>query len=176
MRIRTVAVIGCLLLSAALANITAAPNLFLTLESVGEVVISVDPSLHQEYGLAYPVTYKFGIPAGSTNLVAYQKHLQGATWIPFTEKTSSDFFNGIEAIRFDYAANVAYVSVGFDSTSDDIFLRVTDWTGQPVNIQFQGICRYYDNRQSPLRLMIGRNIRTSTSSMRCTPCAPTTFP
>jgi peptidoglycan/xylan/chitin deacetylase (PgdA/CDA1 family) len=152
MRIRTVAVIGCLLLSAALASITAAPKLFLTLESVGEVVISVDPSLHQEYGLAYPVTYKFVIPAGSTNLVAYQKHLQGATWIPFIEKTSSDFFNGIEAIRFDYTANEAYVSVGFDSTSDDIFLRVTDWTGQPVNIQFQGICRYYDNRQSVVTL------------------------
>jgi hypothetical protein len=84
MRIRTVAVIGCLLLSAALANITAAPNLFLTLESVGEVVISVDPSLHQEYGLAYPVTYKFGIPAGSANLVAYQ-NVQRQLFLPVSD-------------------------------------------------------------------------------------------
>ncbi len=152
MRKRVLAVAGCLLLSATVTSVTAATKLFLTLKSVGEMIVSVDPSLHQEFGLSYPVTYKLGIPTGSSDLVAYCRHLESEAWALFPEKTTDNFFNGEEVVRFDYDANVAYVSAAFDSSSDDIFLRITDRAGQPVSIEFQNICPYYDNRQAAVTI------------------------
>jgi hypothetical protein len=141
-----------LLLTVAFTTLTAGTKLSLTVPSTGEMIISADPALHQDFGLAYPVTYKIAIPAGSSALAVYSKHLDGAPWVQLPEKTANDYFNGIEAVRFDYAANAAYVSAAFDSTSDDIFLKVTDGAGQPVAIQFQNICKYYDNRQAAVTL------------------------
>ena len=44
------------------------------------------------------------------------------TWVPMTTKTSSDSFNGIDAVRFDQENHKVYVSVGFNDTSNDIYL------------------------------------------------------
>ncbi len=148
MRTRTLAVIGCLLLSATFSSLTAAKKLALTLQRVGEMIISVDPSFHQDFGLSYPVTYKLRIPAGSSALKVYEKYHEAAAWSQLPEKTSGDHFNGEEAVRFDYGAEAAYVSVAFDSSSDDIFLNVVDGSGQGVPIEFQNVCRYYDDRQA----------------------------
>ena len=48
-----------------------------------------------------------------------------------TKKVSGDFFNGVNASRFDFsahacmhAAHKAYVSVAFTSTSDNIYLQI----------------------------------------------------
>lgn len=150
---RPLVLAGLLSIVVALANVaTASTKLSLTMQSAGEMIISVDPALHQEFGLSYPVTYKLSIPGGSAGLVAYRKHLAGEAWTQLPEKTSGDYFNGEEVVRFDYAASSAYVSATFDAASDDIFLRITDGSGQPVTITFQNICRYYDNRQSVVTL------------------------
>ena len=78
-----------------------------------EVIISVDSQIHIDYGLSYPITYEFDIPQGSENLNAYRKYRSSQDWNLIDEKTDDDFFNGIEAVRFDYNEKKAYVSVAF---------------------------------------------------------------
>ena len=88
-----------------------------------EVIISVDSQIHIDYGLSYPITYEFDIPQGSENLNAYRKYRSSQDWNLIDEKTDDDFFNGIEAVRFDYNENTAYVSVAFSVISDTIFIK-----------------------------------------------------
>lgn len=103
-------------------------------------------TLRDNYGLSYPVTYEFDIPAGSSGLQAYVKYIATSTsWTQLTEKTTSDFFNGIDAVRFDYTNNKAYVSVAFDSNSNDIFIKVVNSSGTQVGT-YRKITDYYDNR------------------------------
>jgi hypothetical protein len=80
--------------------------------------------------------------------MVYKRYIETHDWTQIAEKTSSDFFNGIEAVRFDYANNMAYVSVAFGSFCDEIQLKVTDNSDEIVPVTYQGICEYYDNRDS----------------------------
>jgi len=102
---------------------------------------------HNDYGLSYPVTYEFNIPASSSSLHAYKKYTENGTWTQLTEKISTDFFNGIEAVRFDYTNNKAYLSVAFDANSNDIYLKVTNASDVQVGT-YQKIDKYYDNRDA----------------------------
>src|SRR4030065_1672772 len=70
-----------------------------------EIIIIVDSTLHENYGLKYPYTYKINIPPGSSDLKAYRKFFSSMNWSQLSEKTSNDFFNGIDAVRFDYSNN-----------------------------------------------------------------------
>ena len=108
---------------------------------------STTSSAHNTYGLSYPVTYEFNIPSGSSNLnlKAYKKYNIGESWTQISEKTSNDFFNGIEAVRFDYPNNKAYVSAAFDANSNDIFLEIVDGNNNQVGT-YNRIDKYYDNR------------------------------
>ena len=54
-----------------------------------QTVITLDSQTHLDYGLAYPVTYD--IP----NL--NRKFISEEPWYRIEEKTSNDFFNGIES-------------------------------------------------------------------------------
>ena len=108
---------------------------------------STSATYHNDYGLAYPVTFEFSIPAGSSNLKAYKMYTDGGTWSQIIEKKSTDFFNGIEAVRFDYTNNKAYVSVAFDANSDDIYLKIVDSNNNLVGTYNQ-IDKYYDNRKA----------------------------
>jgi len=110
--------------------------------------ISVDPTAHNDYGLGYPVTYKFSIPAAAVNLSAWEKKVLSGYWTRLPEKTATDFFNGINAVRFDYTNDFAYVSVAFGPDSDDIYLLFRDADGNPVGATFVEICEYYDNRKA----------------------------
>ncbi|MCK4419910.1 hypothetical protein KAV79_08895, partial [Candidatus Aerophobetes bacterium] len=109
--------------------------------------LSVDLEKHNDYGFTYPVTYQFSIPSGSSELEAHKKYVKFAAWIQIAEKTSDDFFNGVEAVRFDYDNNKAYVSVAFSVESDEIFLRIVDQWGNPV-VTYDVIPKYYDNRDA----------------------------
>jgi len=109
--------------------------------------LSVDANTHNDYGLNYPVTYQFSIPSGSSNLKAYKKYTKDGIWAQINEKSSLNFFNGIEAVRFDYANNKAYISVAFNEMSDNIFLKVTDEFENPVAV-YDKITKYYDNRKA----------------------------
>jgi len=110
--------------------------------------LSVDTNIHDDYGLSYPVTYQFSIPVGSLNLEAYKRYSEDGVWAQISEKTSSDFFNGIEAVRFDYAQNKAYISVAFNGASDNIFLMIVDEFGNTVDATYDKVVKYYDNRDA----------------------------
>jgi len=107
---------------------------------------SIDPTDHDLYGLTYPITYEFSIPDGSSNLRAYKKYDQLEDWVQIIEKTSNDFFNGIEAVRFNYSENKAYVSVSFVAKSDSLYLSLTNSDGEAITTKFDGITEYYDGR------------------------------
>ena len=108
---------------------------------------SVDPAIHNEYGLTYPVTYEFSIPSGSSGLAAYVRFSLSESWVRITEETSSNFFNGIQAVRFDYPNKMAYVSVSFASYSNSIYVYIADSSGNQINTNYLGIAPYYDNRR-----------------------------
>jgi len=113
-----------------------------------EFKISVDPTAHETYGLSYPVTYVFELPANIQSAKVYYRYSLNETYIPLTEKTPSDFFNGINAVRFNYSEHRAYVSIAFAPYSDDIYLKFTDGQGSPINVTFVEIAKYYDNRKA----------------------------
>ena len=112
-----------------------------------ETVISVHHQVHMDYGLAYPMTYEFDIPSENNNQVVSVRYRSEDEWIEMVEKTSNDFFNGIEAVRFDHGINRAYVSVGFSSISDSIFIMFHD-EGAPINVTFDKMSAYYDDRDA----------------------------
>ena len=125
-------------------------NAVLTISQMerNETVIIIDSQTHIDYGLAYPVTYEFSIPDGSNNLKTYRKFKSNQTWSLVTEKTNNDFFNGIEAVRFNYDLNIAYTSVGFSDLSDSIFIKITDSEENNMGATYIRMSQYYDNRDA----------------------------
>jgi PKD repeat protein len=118
-----------------------------------EFRIQVDPAAHQKFGLFYPVTYKFRINTGQSGLTAQYRYFE-TTWNNLPVKTSADIFNGIDAVRFNYAQGFAYISVRFSRTSDNIYLRVVDGSGAPVSMVFDSIPRYYDDRKAAVTISL----------------------
>ena len=110
-------------------------------------VITIDQQVHLDYGLAYPITYEFYLPNQGDEFSAFLRYRFSDNWIEMVEKTSNDFFNGIEAVRFDYIDSKAYVSVGFSSLSDSIYIMFEDGENQ-VEAIFDRISPYYDNRDA----------------------------
>ncbi len=100
--------------------------------------LSVSAEKHNDYGFTYPVTFQFSIPSGSSSLEAFRAYSESAIWAQIAEKTNDDFFNGIEAVRFDYDNDKAYVSVAFSDESDEIFLKIVDQWRSPV-VTYDGI-------------------------------------
>lgn len=117
----------------------------LDFEATPTHVISVDSENHKDYGLCYPVTYIFNIPAAASNMEVYYRFSLLERWIALDKKTTNDLFNGVNAVRFDYANDKAYVSIAFAYYSDDIFLRFTE-AGSPATVTYDTIPEYYDNR------------------------------
>ena len=113
-----------------------------------ETVISLDSQTHTDYGLSYPITYEMNIPFESFSLRSYQKFQANQEWTLMEEKTENDFFNGIDAVRFDYQQGIAYVSVGFSDDSDSIFIKITDDNNDTVDTYYLGMSKYYDNRDA----------------------------
>ena len=111
--------------------------------------ITVDTTARADYGLSYPITYEFSLPAAATDLTVYEKKAISDSWTQIPTMTSDDFFNGVDAVRFDYTNDFAYVSVAFHSDSDDIFLLFKD-SGRNLieGVSFIQITNYYDNRKA----------------------------
>ena len=122
--------------------------LTINIDAQNEVIVSVDSQIHIDYGLSYPITYEFDIPQGLENLNAYRKYRSSQDWNLIDEKTDDDFFNGIEAVRFDYNENIAYISVGFSIISDSIFIRIVNSTNENINASYMRMSEYYDNREA----------------------------
>lgn len=110
------------------------------------VTILVDSTIHQDYGLAYPLTYQFSLPTAASELTAYKRYSSEEPWSEVEEKHTGEFFNGIEAIRYDSTEAMAYFSVSFGNDSDSLFLKIVNTTGEIVAISYEDISVYYDNR------------------------------
>ena len=67
-------------------------------------------------------------------------------------KVENDFFNGEEVVRFDYQNGITYVSVGFSIISDTIIVKLVNNFDEKINISFQGISEYYDNRKAAVTI------------------------
>tara|TARA_B100000900_G_scaffold364793_1_gene339628 strand:- start:1 stop:1413 length:1413 start_codon:yes stop_codon:yes gene_type:complete len=115
-------------------------------------IITTNSQTHINYGLSYPITYEFSIPEDSQNLSAYRKYKNYQDWNLIDEKNKDDFFNGIEAVRFDYDEYKAYVSVGFSVVSDTIYIKIANSTHENVNITYTRMCKYYDNRKAAVTI------------------------
>ena len=79
-------------------------------------------------------------------MYAYRKHKMNEEWSQIEEKTSDDFFNGIEAVRYDYDNSIAYVSLAFSNVSDSIIVKITDGQADNIAVTFSEISKYYDDR------------------------------
>ena len=117
-----------------------------------EITITVETQTHLDFGLSYPITYELNLPSNSQNLNAYRKYNSSQSWNLVDKKTSDDFFNGIEAARFDYDGNKAYISVQFSSLSDTLFIKLEDNDGNIVSSFIEKICEYYDNRRAAVTI------------------------
>ena len=112
-------------------------------DSENETIITVSSQSHIDYGLSYPTTYEFSLPLNSSDLYAYRKSRMNEEWTQIEQKTNDDFFNGIEAARFDYDGNKAYISVQFSSLSDTLFIKLEDNDGNIVSSFIEKICEIY---------------------------------
>ncbi|MBI2465075.1 hypothetical protein HYV64_02930 [Candidatus Shapirobacteria bacterium] len=111
--------------------------------------IVADATARFDYGLTYPLTYKFQIPLSSSGIQVWKKDSPGGSYIQLTEKTSPDIFNGIEAVRFDYTLGYAYVSILFPQTSDSFYVKFIRNNGDGLTgVTFLNFTQYYDNRVS----------------------------
>jgi hypothetical protein len=117
-------------------------------EDLSQWEISVNSSIHENYGLTYPLTYVFNIPVEATSLKVYYRFLPEQNWIQLPEKSENDFFNGIDAVRFDHSNNKCYVSVAFSDLSNKIYLNFTDNYDKPIEVEFVETAEYYDNRKA----------------------------
>jgi hypothetical protein len=115
--------------------------------------IYIDPTAHQKYGLYYPVTYMFQIPSGSSNLNAQYRYNTTDNWTTLDQKTTIDFFNGVNAVRFDYPGNIAYISIAFVLNSDSIYIRILSGQNE-VPLSYLGMPLYYDNRHAAVTVTL----------------------
>jgi len=86
--------------------------------------ISISSIDRQNYGVRYPVTYVFDIPSDWTTGYVYYRYRESDPWVLMENKSLTDFFNGVDASRFDFTSHKAYVSVGFSDVSNDIYLQI----------------------------------------------------
>ena len=118
------------------------------LNNTNETLITTSSQAHLDYGLSYPVTYEFTIPEINGGLHTYRKFRTNQEWVLVDQKTSVDFFNGIEAVRFDYNEKIAYVSVGFSIISDTIFIKIANSIDNNTVGSYLRMSDFYDNRKA----------------------------
>ena len=136
-----------ILVSSAFANNGA--QLTASISPNKEFIVVIDHTLHFQFGCLYPMTYQFDIPTGSGGLKAFKRYqLSNSAWTQLGEKTSADTFNAVEAVRYDYANNRAYVSAAFSGVSDSLIIKIVDASNNPVSTVYDGISKYYDNRKA----------------------------
>ncbi|MFZ1290079.1 MAG: T9SS type A sorting domain-containing protein [Melioribacteraceae bacterium] len=112
-----------------------------------EIVISVDPQIHIDYGFSLPLTYKFQFTDISNGLTIFKKYSSLDSWDTL-KSTTTNFYNHIETFRIDSLENHIFISVGFGNQSDSIFLKAEDNLGQSIILTFNEITKFYDNRDA----------------------------
>lgn len=124
------------------------PLVIVTPIGSGGISIVINSQTHQDYGVAYPVTYIFNYSEDIKDILVTKKYTTNSAWGKIESKTENDSFNGIEAVRIDKENKKIYLSVAFSSLSDTIYTKLLDINGRAINIKFDGIAKYYDNRKA----------------------------
>jgi hypothetical protein len=93
-------------------------------EKYGIFKISTNSIDHETYGVSYPITYVFNIPSNWTSGYAYYRYKEEDPWILMASKSSRDFYNGVDASRFNFSEHKAYVSAALTNVSDNIYLQM----------------------------------------------------
>ncbi len=109
--------------------------------------ISIDEEMRAKWGFEYPVTYVFRASNVSPRTTVLCRDTESESWSPLERRTSQDFFNGVECVRFDGAEGKAYVSVGFGKT-ERIELRFLN----AGSVSFDTVAKYYDDRKAAYTL------------------------
>jgi len=94
--------------------------------------ISISSVDRQKYGARYPITYVFDIPSDWTCGRVCYRYQESDQWMIMENKRTTDFFNGVNASRFDFVSHKAYVSVGFGDVGNDIYLLIIGDVGDNV--------------------------------------------
>ncbi|MBC8487979.1 MAG: LamG domain-containing protein [Bacteroidetes bacterium] len=99
-------------------NLTTHNNQIITAE------LNVSGTERNKYGLSYPVTYAFAIPSVWSNVFVFYKNLSTENYTLMTEKTSNEYWNGIDAYRTNLSENGVYVSKGFPQENNEFYLKI----------------------------------------------------
>lgn len=106
--------------------------------------VSIPTAAHDAFGCAYPMTYRWTLPSGSSDLTARARYGLGA-WFDLDELPAGAL--GIDGVRFDYAGDQAFISVAFGPDDDDLHLKLVDLDGVPVGT-LAAVEDYYDARDA----------------------------
>jgi hypothetical protein len=121
--------------------------------------LSVDRAQWAKWGFRYPVTFVFDVTGLTPEVGAARRDVGSAWWSRLQENTAEEFFNGVEAVRFDPAASKAYVSVGFhDEPRMELQIRGV------ASAKFASVAPYYDNRKAAYTLSIDNWGRTPSAN------------
>jgi hypothetical protein len=68
------------------------PDLMSVTENLSnETIIDVHPDIHKDYGLTFPLTYKFDYNTLLKNLRVFKKYQSGDEWTEIEQKSTEDF-------------------------------------------------------------------------------------
>ena len=114
-------------------------------------VFALNSTAIQKWGLKYPITFKFNITnVNGQDIVVKKRYSENGDWITLPTKTSNDYFNGIECVRFNFTEGMAYVSVSFNGSSKLYIAFFNATTGDMLledTVKYAGKAKYYDDRK-----------------------------
>lgn len=116
--------------------------------SESKYAIHLDHNIHLDYGCKYPITYSFDYENDANNVKVFKKYNQNSSWEKIIKKDSTDYFNGEEVFRINASEGKIYVSTSFAVFSDSLYLKFEDGEANPIEVNYQGIPKYYDNRKA----------------------------
>jgi hypothetical protein len=132
-------------------GITPIPNrsiCWISINDNNELIVTIDSIVHQDYGFALPVTYEIGYPNGSIPESISYRYSMHENYTNFEIKTDTSFFNNIYAARINNINNVVYVSVGFSSKTDSIYILMSDRYGNSLTPIYNRVSPLYDSRKA----------------------------
>ncbi len=102
------------------------PTLNISTRTTQEIVanITVSGTDRNKYGLTYPITYSFYLPAFWNKSFAYYKNNSGDSYTAMTEGTDDEYWNGVDEFRNNASENVIYISKSLPQTSNGFYLRI----------------------------------------------------
>ncbi len=109
--------------------------------------IVVRRQFHAQYGLGFPITYRFIVSPHKPGLVVRKRTMARESWEKLPDAGTMGFCNSEEMTRVDRSTGEVYVSAAFGE-SDTLSLWLSDSLDTDVSATYAGITKYYDNRRA----------------------------